>query len=120
MVAPLGGDGTARMVASALVGTSTPLGLLPAGTGNLLARNLELARDRPGRGAVRLACTGRNRPIDVGFVALQEEALGVRPHSRIGEDQTAPHGPLVRTAAQQRAAQQRAEQQRLAPRRAGQ
>jgi len=59
-----GGDGTIMEVAAAVVGTGTPLGILPAGTGNRLADNLGIRGGR--RSATEAILRGRVRTIDVG------------------------------------------------------
>lgn len=61
-----GGDGTAMQIAAAIHGTGMPLGLVPGGTGNLLAGNLRLPR-KPAD-AARAMLRGRARPIDLGVV----------------------------------------------------
>lgn len=61
-----GGDGTAMQVAAGLVGTGVPLGLVPGGTGNVLAGNLGLPRGTAA--AARALLAARARAIDVGVV----------------------------------------------------
>jgi YegS/Rv2252/BmrU family lipid kinase len=62
----LGGDGTAMEVAGALAGTGTPIGVLPGGTGNLLARALGIPRHVDH--AVHALLNGTVRIVDLGVV----------------------------------------------------
>ena len=59
-----GGDGTVRIVADTVAGSGIPLGIVAAGTGNLLARNLALPLS-PIREAVRVAVEGDDSTIDL-------------------------------------------------------
>jgi len=64
VVAVFGGDGTTMQAAAALVGSRTALGLLPGGTGNLLAGNLRLPAN-PLK-AAQVLLTGTPVPLDLG------------------------------------------------------
>jgi len=86
VVVAAGGDGTVRAVAEGLVGTNAAMGLIPLGTGNLLARNLDLPLGNL-PALLRIALTGTDRPIDVGWITILRDATG----DRIDDDETTDH-----------------------------
>ncbi len=63
IVVVAGGDGTVRVVCSEMAGTGVPVGVIPTGTGNLLARNLAvpLGHDL----ALDTVLHGQDRAIDI-------------------------------------------------------
>lgn len=76
-----GGDGSIHHVAQALVGTDGILGVIPIGSVNHLARDLEIPLDW--RAAFEIAVRGATRQIDVGRVNgryfLNNIMLGIYP-----------------------------------------
>jgi len=76
LVVAVGGDGTVRAVAEGLVGTDVPMALIPQGTGNLLARNLDLPLGELDE-LLRIALTGEDRPIDVGWLTVVRDESDV-------------------------------------------
>lgn len=80
VVLAAGGDGTVRAVAEGMQGSGVPVALLPAGTGNLLARNMELHLGHVDE-AVTTVFTGQDRPIDLGVVEIEREDGSRETHS---------------------------------------
>ncbi|MFD1717579.1 diacylglycerol/lipid kinase family protein [Georgenia deserti] len=80
VVVAAGGDGTMRAVGEALHGTEVPMGIVPLGTGNLLARNLDLPIGSL-RETVATALTGRDRPMDLGW--LRTEPLSPADEAKV-------------------------------------
>lgn len=72
VVVAAGGDGTVRAVAEGLAGSDAALGIVPKGTGNLLARNLEVPLNDVSA-ALRRVRDGESRRIDIGWVERDGE-----------------------------------------------
>ena len=64
LVVAWGGDGTVNGAAVGVTGTAIPLAIIPGGSGNGLARDLQLPFD-PAR-AMTIAAAGQSRRIDAG------------------------------------------------------
>jgi YegS/Rv2252/BmrU family lipid kinase len=60
----VGGDGTINEVASALVGQTASLGIIPAGSGNGLARNIDVSLDQ--EEALKQLLSGSDHLHDIG------------------------------------------------------
>jgi diacylglycerol kinase (ATP) len=60
----VGGDGMVHLGVQAVAGTGTPLGIVPAGTGNDVARYFDLPRKDPEAAADRILA-GRTRTVDL-------------------------------------------------------
>jgi diacylglycerol kinase (ATP) len=67
MVIACGGDGTVNEVVNGLAGSGVPMALLPAGTANILAKELRVPWDIPR--AARLIPQGTVRRVALGYVA---------------------------------------------------
>ena len=84
VVVVVGGDGAVNEVATALTGTPVALGIIPTGTGNLLAGNLRLPRrlDR----AAQTVISGMCRRIDVGRATVGGKSYNFTVACGIGFD----------------------------------
>jgi diacylglycerol kinase (ATP) len=84
----LGGDGMVHLALNVVAGTETPLGIIPAGTGNDLAATLELPRKDPVAAADLIVdrLTGPGpRPMDaVRVESTGMQAAGTRPPTWFG------------------------------------
>jgi diacylglycerol kinase family enzyme len=80
-VVAAGGDGTINAVASIVVGTDIPLGIIPAGTLNHFAKDAGIPLDL--EEAARIILNGTVRQVDVGEVNgrifLNNSSLGIYP-----------------------------------------
>lgn len=64
MVVAMGGDGTINEVVQSLAGQEVPLGIIPTGTINILAREVSIPLDP--MGAIDAIATGEPRTLDLG------------------------------------------------------
>jgi diacylglycerol kinase (ATP) len=74
MVVACGGDGTINEVVNGMAGASTPLAVLPAGTANILAKELGIPWDIPA--AARLIASGKLARIALGRAQWRANANG--------------------------------------------
>ncbi|MDB5241681.1 MAG: diacylglycerol kinase [Spirosoma sp.] len=72
-VVAVGGDGTLKIVAEQLLGTGVPLGVLPAGSANGMARELAIPGDI--EGSLDVVVNGEPKPVDIISINDDEMCL---------------------------------------------
>jgi diacylglycerol kinase family enzyme len=78
-----GGDGTVFNVIQGVAGTEIPVGILPFGTGNVLAQNLRLPRDPVAAAQMLLHASSRRVPLGrISVIAPEFRADGSRRLNR--------------------------------------
>jgi diacylglycerol kinase (ATP) len=86
VVVAVGGDGAVFQVVNAIAGSRATLGIIPKGTGNLLAGNLDIPQQIDK--AIDVLLTGEPRTIDLGRVALDGDDRDFAVACGIGFDAT--------------------------------
>jgi diacylglycerol kinase family enzyme len=71
LVLGAGGDGTIRVICDGLAGTGIPFGIIPAGTGNLLARNIGIPMDEGA--ALDVAFDGVDKAVDLIRLTVDDQ-----------------------------------------------
>jgi diacylglycerol kinase (ATP) len=101
LVAGYGGDGTQHEIANAVLGTDAVMGILPGGTGNGFAREMEIPKTLAP--AVELLCTSTNtRQIDVATVDdqyfIQRLYIGIEPEEQTSREMKDKYGVFAYAA----------------------
>ena len=87
VVIAAGGDGTVRAVAAGMAGSGVRMGIIPVGTGNVLAGNLSIPEDP--EQALAVALEANHRQVDLAWVRVED----------IAEESTLPAEGALRRAA---------------------
>ena len=69
VVIAAGGDGTVRAVAAGMAGSGVRMGIIPVGTGNVLAGNLSIPEDP--EAALAVAFDRNHRAVDLAWVRIE-------------------------------------------------
>jgi len=84
LIAGYGGDGTQMEIANAVMGTDTPMAILPGGTGNAMSFELRVPRNL--KPAVELICQS-NRTQKIDLARIGEQYFMLRAYSGIEESE---------------------------------
>ncbi|MGR3317732.1 MAG: diacylglycerol/lipid kinase family protein [Candidatus Anammoxibacter sp.] len=106
VIVVIGGDGTINEVVNGLQGTHIPIGIIPRGTANVLAKELGISRNI--KKACRVICKGKTICMDLGYdfkkyfflmagIGIDAEVVNYLDSARKGNITSASYGiPIVK------------------------